>query len=134
MELAEPTPGRNTDDDDSSDWEDSAEESGKSNLDETFFQRVESNVDIMSRPSLVTLMVAQNERQKNPSNQASHSASAIVRSRAGPSGPRPEASPDDSDKGSLMMNGLRLSNSQPIIEVPRSSAQPIVDSSRYVDI
>ncbi|OAR01235.1 hypothetical protein LLEC1_08009 [Akanthomyces lecanii] len=121
------------DDDDSSDWEDSAEESSKSSVDEKFFQRVESKVNLVSRPSLITLMVAQNERQKNLSNQASHSASAIVRSRAGPSGPTLGASPNDSDEGPLMMKGMRPSNLKPIIEVPRSTAQPIVGISKPID-
>ncbi|OAA65082.1 hypothetical protein LEL_10529 [Akanthomyces lecanii RCEF 1005] len=102
------------DDDDSSDWEDSAEESGKSSVDDKFFQRVESKANLVSRPSLITLMVAQNERQKNLSNQASHSAS-----------------PNDSDEGPLMMKGIRPSNLKPIIEVPRSSAQPT--ETRRVD-
>ncbi|KAJ4150194.1 hypothetical protein LMH87_010956 [Akanthomyces muscarius] len=120
------------DDDDSSDWEDSAEESGKSSVDDKFFQRVESKANLVSRPSLITLMVAQNERQKNLSNQASHSASAIERSRAGPHGSALGASPNDSDEGPLMMKGMRPSNLKPIIEVPRSSAQPI--ETRHVDI
>ncbi|KAJ6787631.1 hypothetical protein PWT90_10564 [Aphanocladium album] len=120
------------DDDDSSDWEDSMEDSGKSSVDEKFFQRVESKANLVSRPSLITLMVAQNERQKALSNQASHSASAIMRSRAGPSGPALGVSPNDSDEGPLMMKGMRPSGLKPIIEVPRSSAQPIVAPANHV--
>lgn len=122
------------DDDDSSDWEDSAEESNKSSVDDKFFQRVESKANLASRPSLITLMVAQNERQKNLSTQASHSASAIMRTRPGTNGPALGASPNDSDEGPLMMKGMRPSNLKPIIEVPRSSAQPISGAPTHVDI
>ncbi|TQW01554.1 dsp1-1-like protein [Cordyceps javanica] len=120
------------DDDDSSDWEDSMEESGKSSIDDNFFQRVESKVNLVSRPSLITLMVAQNERQKKLGNQASQSASTIIRSRTRPSAPTLGASPNDSDEGPLIMKGIRPSNLKPIIEVPRSSAQPIAAPVNYV--
>ncbi|KAM3523188.1 hypothetical protein NHJ13051_005235 [Beauveria bassiana] len=120
------------DDDDGSDWEDSMEDSGKSSVDEKFFQRVESKANLVSRPSLITLMLAQSERQKNLSNQASHSASAIIRSRAGPSSSTLGVSPNDSDEGPLMMKGMRPSNLRPIIEAPRSSAQPIVAPTNHV--
>ncbi|KAJ2973138.1 hypothetical protein NQ176_g6775 [Zarea fungicola] len=118
---------------DDDEWEDSMDDSGKSSVDENYFQRIESNVHLVSRPSLITLMVAQNERQKALSNQASHSASAIMRSRAGPSvGPVMGASPNDSDEGQLMMKGMRPSNLKPIIEVPRSVAQAIPAAPNYV--
>ncbi|KAJ2973223.1 hypothetical protein NQ176_g6730 [Zarea fungicola] len=91
------------DDDDSSEWEDSMEDSGKSSVDEKYFQRVESKVNLVSRPSLITLMVAQNERQKALSNQASHSASAIMRSRAGPSvGPVMGGLPVEEDEAAVL--------------------------------
>ncbi|KAH8715472.1 Uncharacterized protein HC256_004291 [Beauveria bassiana] len=118
------------DDDDPSDWEDSMEHSGKLSIDGMFFQRVESKA-LVSRPSLITLMLAQNERQKNPSNQASHSASAITRSRAGTSAPILRAS-HHFNKGPLIMKDMRSSKLRPIIEVPRSSAQPIVNPANHV--
>ncbi|KAJ4161550.1 uncharacterized protein LMH87_007583 [Akanthomyces muscarius] len=120
------------DDDDSSDWEDAAEESGNSSVDDKFFQRVQPKANLVSRPSLITLAVAQNERQQDPSNQASPPASAIERSRVGPKGPALGASPNDSDEGQLTRKGMRPSNLKPIIEVPRSSAQPI--ETRHVGI
>ncbi|RDA88072.1 hypothetical protein CP532_5303, partial [Ophiocordyceps camponoti-leonardi (nom. inval.)] len=112
------------DDDDSSDWEDSVEDSGKSSVDDKFFQRVPSKVNLTSRPSLITLMLAQNERAKTLGNQASQSTSAIIRSRAGPS---LGGSPNDSDEGPLMMKGGGRQPSQlkSISEVPRSGPQPI---------
>ncbi|TQV90311.1 dsp1-1-like protein [Cordyceps javanica] len=121
------------DDDDSSNWEDFIDDSGKSSVDDKFFQRVESKANLISRPSLITLMLAQNERQKNLSNQASHPTSAIIRSRPESSVPDLGASPNDSTEGPLMMKVMRPSNLRPIIEVPRSSAQPIVARTNYVD-
>lgn len=119
------------DDDDSSDWEDSVEDSGKSSVDDKFFQRVPSKANLTSRPSLITLMLAQNERAKNLGNQASQSTSAIPRPRAGPRAPSLGVSPNDSDEAPLMMKGTHHSTLKPISEVPRATAQPIaVTASR----
>ncbi|KAG5979120.1 hypothetical protein E4U55_005545 [Claviceps digitariae] len=115
------------DDDDSSDWEDSVEDSGKSSVDDKFFQRVESKVNLTSRPSLITLMLAQSERARTLGSQShtSQSTSAIQRMRGGASHPGLGISPNDSDEGPLMMKGMRPSMLKPISEIPRSSAQPI---------
>ncbi|KAL7903964.1 hypothetical protein GGI35DRAFT_464698 [Trichoderma velutinum] len=113
------------DDDDSSDWEDSIDESGKPSVDEKFFQRVESKVNLTSRPSLITLMLAQNDRAMNLGNQASQSTSALSKSRSLMNGSSLAASPNDSDDGPLMMKGMRQSTLKPINEIPRSSGQPI---------
>ncbi|OAA38907.1 hypothetical protein ISF_09871 [Cordyceps fumosorosea ARSEF 2679] len=78
------------DDDDSSDWEDSTEESGKSSVDEKFFQRIEPEVNLISRPSLISLMF-DNKR--------------ITLG----------ASPNNSDEGPLMMKDMRPVSAQPII-------------------
>ncbi|CAM1506371.1 Fc.00g060120.m01.CDS01 [Cosmosporella sp. VM-42] len=113
------------DDDDSSDWEDSIEDSGKSSLDDKLFQRVDSKRNLTSRPSLITLMLAQGERARNLGNHASQSTSAIPRSRVS-HGPSLGASPNDSDEAPLMMKGTRQPTTlRPIHEIPRSSAQPI---------
>ncbi|KAK3181733.1 hypothetical protein K4F52_006949 [Lecanicillium sp. MT-2017a] len=123
------------DDDDSSDWEDSLEDSGKSSVDEKFFQRVESKANLVSRPSLITLMLAQDNRAKSLGNPASQSTSAIPRSRPAPNGSSLGVSPNDSDEGPLMMKGMRPSHPsplKPIIEVPRSNAQPIVAPANHV--
>jgi hypothetical protein len=120
------------DDDDSSDWEDSLEDSGKSSMDDKFFQRVPSAANLTSRRSLITLALAQNERAKNLGNYASQSTSAL-RSRAAPQGPSLGASPNDSDEAPLMMKGMRpSSNLKPIREVPRSGPQPIAAAPSYV--
>lgn len=112
------------DDDDSSDWEDSNEESGKSSMDDKFFQRVDSKANLSSRRSLITLMLAQSDRAQNLGNHASQSTSALPRSRMAPVVPSVAASPNDSDEAPLMMRGGRQSNLRPITEVPRSVAQP----------
>ncbi|KAL8402599.1 hypothetical protein RB594_006567 [Gaeumannomyces avenae] len=83
--------------DDSSDWEDSSEESGKSSINEkTFFQRVDSKAKL--------------------GNGASQLTSAIHQGR------RP---PNDSDSP-LMIKGTRTAHLKPINEIPRSAAQPIL--------
>ncbi|GKT94288.1 DUF1752-domain-containing protein [Colletotrichum tofieldiae] len=93
------------DDDDSSDWEDSIEDSNKSSIDEkTFFQRVDSKVNLTSRRSLITLMIKQNDRSKNIGNIASQSTSALPWSRTShPAPPTLAVSPNDSDDAPLMM-------------------------------
>ncbi|EXK23954.1 hypothetical protein FOMG_19299 [Fusarium oxysporum f. sp. melonis 26406] len=118
-------------DDDSSDWEDSMEESGQSGMDDKFFQRVDSNPNLTSRRSLITLMLAQNDRARNLRNNASQSASTIPRSRM-TNGPSLGAPPHDSDEAPLMMKGMRGSDLKPIHEVPRSNAQPIMTSSNHI--
>ncbi|KAF4334156.1 hypothetical protein FBEOM_12015 [Fusarium beomiforme] len=110
--------------DDSSDWEDSMEESGKSSMDDKFFQRVDSKPNLTSRRSLITLMLAQNDRARNLGNHASKSTSAIPRSRMA-NGPSLGASPNDSDEAPLVMKGMRGPGHKPIHEVPRSNAQSI---------
>lgn len=118
------------DDDDSSDWEDSNEESGKSSIDEkTFFQRVDSKVNLTSRRSLITLMLERNDRQAKLGNGASQSTSAIHQGRRPPrQGPSFVSSPNDSDDSPLMMKkGTRPAPPlKPINEIPRSAAQPIL--------
>lgn len=119
------------DDDDSSDWEDSVEDSGKSSMEENLFQRVDSKPNLTSRPSLITLMLAQTEqRARALGNHASQSTSALPRSRLAHNGPSLGASPNDSDEAPLMMRGMRGQTTlRPIHEIPRSSAQPIVGGS-----
>ncbi|KAL2692126.1 hypothetical protein Neosp_002532 [[Neocosmospora] mangrovei] len=119
------------DDEDSSDWEDSMEESNKSSMDDKFFQRVDSKPNLTSRRSLITLMLAQNDRARTLGNHASQSTSAIPRSRMA-HGPSLGASPNDSDEAPLMMKGMRGPGLKPIHEVPRSNAQPIMVGPSHV--
>lgn len=122
------------DDDDSSDWEDSIEDSNKSSIDEkTFFQRVDSKVNLTSRCSLITLMIGQKDRSRNLGNIASQSTSALPWSRTShPAPPTLAISPNDSDDAPLMMKqGVRSSPLKPIKEVPRSAAQPITATASH---
>ncbi|KUJ12314.1 DUF1752-domain-containing protein [Mollisia scopiformis] len=120
------------DDDDSSDWEDSIEDSGNASIDEkTFFQRVDSRPNLTSRRSLITTMLHQNDRANALANAAaaSKSTSALQRSRtSSPNGPSLAASPDSDDAAPLMMKkGLK-----PIAEVPRSAARPIIQTTTNI--
>ncbi|KAK3998304.1 hypothetical protein QBC44DRAFT_1969 [Cladorrhinum sp. PSN332] len=124
------------DDDDDEDWEeDSAEESGRSSLDEKLhFKRVDSSANLTSRRSLITLALANNNAQQafNPrlqklNNTASQSTSALPRTRGTTLNGPMVASPNDSDDAPLMMKrgSNRPAPMRPINEIPRSSAQPI---------
>lgn len=121
------------DEDDSSDWEDSNEDSGNLSVDDKWlkFKRVDSNANLTSRRSLITLMLAQNDdRARRLGNQASQSTSALPQARNNRKALSPDGSPNDSDEAPLMMRGARQSNLMPIIrEVPRTAAQPIATTS-----
>lgn len=112
------------DDDDSSEWEDSVEDGGEPSIDEkTFFQRVDSRPNLVSRRSLITTMLHQTDRASALATQASRSTPAMQRSRtASPNGPSLAASPDSDDASPLMMKKPL----KPIPEIPRSNAQPII--------
>ncbi|KAG7403418.1 Uncharacterized protein Forpe1208_v016567 [Fusarium oxysporum f. sp. rapae] len=119
------------DDNDSSDWEDSMEESGQSSMDDKFFQRVDSKLNLTSRRSLITLMLAQNDCARHLGNNASQSTSAIPRPRMA-NGPPLDASPDDSDEAPLMMKGMHGSYLKPSHEVLRSNTQPIMTGPQHI--
>ncbi|KAF5985329.1 hypothetical protein FBULB1_2953 [Fusarium bulbicola] len=119
------------DDDDSSDWEDSVEQSDNSSMDDKFFQRVDAKPNLTSRRSLITLMLARNDRARTLGTHASQSTSAIPRSRM-VHGPSLGASPNDSDEAPLMMKGMRGPGLKPIHEVPRSGAQPIMTDPNHI--
>ncbi|KAG0645940.1 Uncharacterized protein D0Z07_8030 [Hyphodiscus hymeniophilus] len=116
------------DDDDSSEWEDSVEDSGNASIDEkTFFQRVDSRPNLVSRRSLITTMLHQNDRATALANAASKSTPALQRSRTtSPIGPSLAASPDSDDAEPLMMKRGAKPSLKPIAEIPRSAAQPII--------
>jgi hypothetical protein len=71
------------DEDDSSDWEDSDEGSDKSSVIKLNFERVDSSANLTSRQSLITLMLAQSQVQRN-SRLASQSTSALSRTWVSP--------------------------------------------------
>ncbi|KAL7755458.1 hypothetical protein ACKLNR_014556 [Fusarium oxysporum f. sp. zingiberi] len=119
------------DDDDSSDWEDTMEESGKSSMDDEFFQRVDLKPNLTSRRSLITLMFAQNDRACSLGAHSSQLTSAIPGSRIA-NGPSLAASPNNSDEAPLMMKGMLGPGLKPIHKVPRSDAQPIMTGCNKV--
>jgi hypothetical protein len=119
------------DDDDSSDWEDDKEESGKSSMDDKFFQRVDSKPNLTSRRSLITLMLAQNDRARNLGGHASQSTSTIPPTRIANSHSR-TLLPKRSNRASLMMKGMRGPALKPIHDVPRSTAQPIMTGPNHL--
>lgn len=116
-------------DDDDEEWEEeSAEESGSSVGEEKLqFRRIDSTANLPSRRSLITLMLAANNRAQRLGNMASQSTSALPRTRAPLNGPSLVASPNDSDEAPLMMKrgSTRAPPMRPINEIPRSGAQPI---------
>ncbi|KAI0391084.1 DUF1752-domain-containing protein [Xylariaceae sp. FL0594] len=116
------------DDDEDSDWEDSIEESFKSHLDEKVQFGRDLKPKLTSRNSLLSLMLEKEDRVKGLSNFASLSTPAIAqRSRQLQNAPIGAASPNDSDDHGLeMRRGVRRTPLNPINEIPRSTAQPIV--------
>ena len=112
------------DDDDSSDWEDSITESGRSSVeDKPLFQRVDSRPNLVSRPSLLTMMMHQPQRFGGPHGRGgpgSRSTPALQRSRlSSPNGPSTAASPDDyDDENSLTMKGPEFPRAKPIVSRP----------------
>lgn len=128
------------DDDDSSDWEDSNEESGRSSMDEkNMFQRVDSTLHLPSRRSLITLMIQRSEHEVKNGLTTSQSTLGLPRARGQHQHqhqpPSLAASPNDSDEPALMMRHRPRgpqSTLRPINEIPRSSAQPIMNPSAGV--
>ena len=113
------------DDDDSSDWEDSIEDSGKSSVDDKYFQRVDSKVNLTSRRSLITLGLADSEeRAKKLGNYNSQSTPAISRDPQQQRKSNLGASPNDSDDAPLMMKSARQPALNPIKEGSRAQNIP----------
>ncbi|EEA28404.1 hypothetical protein EYB25_000664 [Talaromyces marneffei] len=104
-------------DEDEEDWEDSVTESGQSSVDDKeLFQRVDSRPNLVSRPSLLTMMMHQPAKMGMPTR----STPALQRSRVTPpNGPSTGASPDDDEN--LTMKGRDVPRSKPIIV--KSTAQ-----------
>ncbi|KAH8798645.1 hypothetical protein F5884DRAFT_687250, partial [Xylogone sp. PMI_703] len=101
------------DNDYSSDWEDSSiEESSRSRIDEkTLFQRVDPQVHLPSRRSLLTTMLRHHDRKNTltVAARASQSTHAPCRSRSpSPNGSSASRSPDsEHDSGLMMKKGLK---------------------------
>ncbi|KAI9926834.1 hypothetical protein ASPWEDRAFT_32670 [Aspergillus wentii DTO 134E9] len=115
------------DDDEDSDWEDSVTESGRSSVEENaMFQRVDSRPNLVSRRSMLTMMMHQPARMQGNN---SRSTPALQRSRlTSPNGPAVAASPPDHDEDNLTMRGPDVPRSKPIIV--RAPPQSVAHSPR----
>jgi hypothetical protein len=105
-------------DDEDSDWEDSVTESGNASVDERpeLFQRVDSRPNLVSRRSLLTMMMHQPGRMQG---NAFRSSPALQRSRlTSPNGPSIPASPPENEEESLTMRGPDVPRSKPIVMKP----------------
>ncbi|KAL5001854.1 hypothetical protein BDV10DRAFT_191866 [Aspergillus recurvatus] len=113
-------------DDEDSDWEDSITESGRSSVEERdMFQRVDSRPNLVSRRSLLTMMMHQPLRM----GDASRSTPALQRSRlTSPNGPSIPASPPNDEEENLTMKGPGVPRSRPIIMKP--TPQSVAHSPR----
>ncbi|OJJ45487.1 hypothetical protein ASPZODRAFT_144116 [Penicilliopsis zonata CBS 506.65] len=113
-------------DDEDSDWEDSVTESGRSSVDEKeLFQRVDSRPNLVSRRSLLTMMMHQPTKMGNV-----RSTPALQRSRlTSPNGPSLPASEDDEEEN-LTMRGPDVPRSKPIIVKPPVSQHSVAHSPR----
>ncbi|KAE8151202.1 dsp1-1 [Aspergillus avenaceus] len=111
--------------DEDSDWEDSVTESGRSSVEEReMFQRVDSRPNLVSRRSLLTMMMHQPTKMGAPTR----STPALQRSRmTSPNGPSIPASPPD-DEDNLTMRGPGVPRSKPIIMKP--APQSVAHSPR----
>ena len=93
-----------------SDWEDSVTESGRSSVvdggEKGLFKRVDSRANLVSRPSMLTMMMQQPPKMRNQMI-SSRSTSALQRAR--PNGPSVPDSPpgggDHNEEGGLTMRG-----------------------------
>lgn len=117
-------------DDEDSDWEDSVTESGKSSVDERpeMFQRVDSRPNLVSRRSLLTMMMHQPARMQG---NAFRSSPALQRSRlTSPNGPSIPTSPPENEDENLTMRGPDVPRSKPIIMKQPPNPQSVAHSPR----
>lgn len=102
-------------DDEDSDWEDSVTEGGESSVDDRgeMFQRVDSRPNLVSRRSMLTMMMHQPARMQGT---AFRSSPALQRSRlTSPNGPSIPQSPPANAEESLTMRGPDIPRSKPIV-------------------
>ena len=123
------------DDEHDSEWEDLIEEGGKESMDDPVtFKRVPSKPNWTSHRSNLSLMFAAGQEQRPRglgAAIASQLTSALQRAQTLQNIPSVKAtSPNDSDDSRLeMKDGMRRTPLRPIKEIPRSTAQPIVNNA-----
>jgi hypothetical protein len=99
-------------------WEDSDSESGQASpVDKNMFQRVESQANLTTRRSMLTMQLHNPQRATALANGASRSSPALRRSRtSSPNGPfHPDSSDENENEPVLTMRGPQSSRPMPII-------------------
>ncbi|KAK2761765.1 hypothetical protein FQN54_001593 [Arachnomyces sp. PD_36] len=119
---------------DDSDWEDSVSESGRSSVDEKqLFQRVDSKPNLVSRPSLLTMMMHPSDRSGRGNGKmnggGSRSTPALQNSRLPANESSLATSPEEDDESTLTMRGPDVPRSKPIV-VKSSSSHHLAHSPR----
>jgi hypothetical protein len=116
-------------------WEDSDSESGHASpVDKNMFQRVESQANLTSRPSMLTMQLHNPQRALALANPGSRSSPALRRSRTSSSPPssssspnrpaHPDSSDDNEAEPVLTMRGPQSSRPMPIINTTTNTHPP----------
>ncbi len=119
-------------DEEEGDWEDSPSDDDKPALPQkTTFQRVDSRLGLVSRPSMLSMALDQKRRTSALQNEASRSSPAFRRSRTStPQGPSMPGSPEEhEDESGLMMQGAK-SRPRPIVMNTSNPQQGMANSPR----
>ena len=120
--------------DEDGDWEDSPSDDEKPAAPEQYrFRRVESRPDLVSRPSMLSMQLDQNQKRTTSGlqNENSRSQPAFRRSRTtSPTGPSLPGSPDDNDdEPGLMMRGSKT-KPKPIVMNTTNGPKTMAHSPR----
>ena len=115
---------------DDDEWEDSNSDAGKSPpVEKTMFQRVESQANLTSRRSMLTMALHEPQRGSALANTNFKSSPALRRSRtSSPNGPSVPGSPEDNE-GILTMQSGTAARPMPIISTT-TNTHPLAHSPR----
>ena len=108
-------------------WEDSESESGQASpVDKNMFQRVESQANLTSRRSMLTMQLHNSQGTSALANTASRSSPALRRSHtSSPNGPsHPDSSDENDNEPALTMRGPQSSRPVPIIRTTTNTHPP----------
>jgi hypothetical protein len=115
---------------DESDWEDSDEPEESSVDDTALFKRVDSQANLVSRRSMLTMQLHEPDQKPGLANIASRSSPALRRSRrSSPNGPSLPASPDEGEPV-LTMRGPESSRPKAIITPTNTNPHSLAHSPR----
>ena len=110
-------------DDDGSDWEDSVSETTEPLTDKHLFQRVDSRPNLVSRRSLLTTMMHQNDRAAAFANIASKSTPALQRSQRSSQNDRSNGSSYE-EEATFSTPNSNLTKSKPIVRATSNIHPP----------